>query len=88
MTLPETFSVAVPTEPPLLIVQVGVAPRVIFEEMVSVIAEVLAELVTVMAELEPSVILPPERVMFEEDPVKLMSLALTLPETVIVPVPS
>ena len=41
-----------------------------------------------MAELEPSVVFPPERVMFEEEAVKLMSLALTLPETVIVPVPS
>ncbi len=87
-TLPETLSVAVPTEPPLLIVQVGEAPRVMFEEMVWVVAEVLAELVTVMAELEPSEILPPERVTFEDEAVKLMSLALTLPETVIVPVPS
>ena len=87
-TLPETLSVAVPTEPPLLTVQVGVAPRVIFEEMVSVMAEVLAELVTVMAELVPSVMLPPERVMFEEEPTRVIVFALTLPETVIVPVPS
>ena len=85
MTLPETLSVAVPTVPPLLTVQAGEAPRVMFEEMAWVIAEVLAELVTVMAELVPREILPPERVMFEEEAVKLMSLALTLPETVIVP---
>ena len=86
--MPETLSVAVPTVPPLLTVQAGEAPRVMFEEMAWVIAEVLAELVTVMAELVPREILPPERVMFEEEAVKLMSLALTLPETVIVPVPS
>lgn len=87
-TFPETLSVAVPTEPPLLIVQVAGAPRVTFDEIVSVTAEVLAELVTVIAELEPRLMLPPERVMFEEEEMKLMSLALTSPETVIVPDPS
>ena len=87
-TLPETFSNAVPTVPPLLTVQLAVPPRVMFEEMVSVIAEVFAELVTVMAELEPSVMLPPERVMFEDEPTRVIVFALTLPETVIVPVPS
>ena len=86
-TLPETLSVAVPTEPPLLTVQLAVPPRVMFEEMVSVMAEVFAEFVTVICEDVPMVMLPPERVMFEEEPTKLMTFALTLPETVIVPVP-
>ena len=87
-TLPETSRLAVPTMPPLFTVQVGEAPRVMFEEIVWVVAVVLAELVAVMAELEPSVILPPERVMFEDEPTMVIVFALTLPETVIVPVPN
>ena len=87
-TLPETFSNAVPTVPPLLTVQLAVPPRVMFEEMVSVMAEVFAEFVTVICEDVPMVMLPPERVMFEEEPTKVSVFALTLPETVIVPVPS
>ena len=78
---------AVPTVPPLLTIQVGEPPRVMFEEMVSVIAEVFAEFVTVICEDVPMVMLPPERVMFEEEAIKLMTFALTLPETVIVPAP-
>ena len=88
MTLPETLSVAVPTVPPLLTVQAGEAPRVMFEEMAWVIAEVLAELVTVMAELVPREILPPERVMFPEAEPKVIEFAFTVPETVIVPAAS
>ena len=86
--IPLTVRFAVPVEPPLLTVQVWFAPRVMFEEIVSVIALVLAELVTVIPGLvPPRVMLPPERVMFEEEPTSVIVFALTLPETVIVPVP-
>jgi hypothetical protein len=57
-----------------------------FEEIVWVIAVVLAEFVAVRPPL--SVMLPPERVMFEDEPTMVIELALTLPETVIVPVSS
>ena len=72
--------------PPLFTVQVCVAPRVMFEEIVSVIAVVLAEFVAVRPAL--SVIFPPERVIFDDEPTMVIVLALTLPETVIVPEPS
>jgi len=86
--IPLTVRFAVPVEPPLLTVQVWFAPRVMFEEIVSVIALVLAELVTVIPGLvPPRVMLPPERVMCEEEPTSVIVFALTLPETVIVPVP-
>ena len=86
---PETVRLARPTVPPLLIVQVWLAPSVIFEEIVSMIEVVFAEFVIVMAGLvPPSVMLPPERVMFEDEPTSVMVFALTLPETVIVPVAS
>ena len=57
-----------------------------FEVIVSVMALVLAELVTVRPPW--SVMSPPERVMFEDEPTSVMVFALTLPETVIVPVAS
>ena len=83
---PETVRLASPTVPPLLTVQVWLAPSVMFEEIVSVIAVVFAELVAVRPPW--SVMLPPERVMFEDEPTSVMVFALTLPETVIVPVAS
>jgi hypothetical protein len=55
-----------------------------FEEIISVIAVVLVEFVAVKPPL--SVMLPPDRVMFEDEPI--MVIALLSPETVIVPVPS
>ena len=67
-------------------VQVWLPPRVIFEEIVSVLAVVFAEFVAVRPPL--SVMLPPERVIFEDEPTMVIVFALTLPETVIVPVSS
>jgi hypothetical protein len=84
-----TFREAVPTLPPEFIVQVWLAPRVIFEEIVWVMAVVFAELVTAMlGVVPPRVMLPPERVMLEEEPAKVSEFASTEPVTVIVPVPS
>ena len=84
-----TFRVAVPTLPPEFIVQVWSAPRVIFEEIVWVVADEFALLVTVIAGfVPPKVMLPPERVVFEEELTKVSEFASTEPETVMVPVPS
>ena len=84
-----TFSEAVPTLPPEFTVQLWLAPRVIFKEMVWVMAVVFAELVTAMLGVAPpNVMLPPEKVMFEEEPSKVSEFASTDPETVMVPVPS
>ena len=86
---PETVRAAVPVEPPLLAVQVWLAPRVIFEEIVWVVAAVFAILVTVMkGVVPPKVMLPPERVVFEEELTNVSEFASTEPETVMVPVPS
>ena len=86
-----TFRVAVPTLPPEFIVQVWSAPRVIFEEIVWVVADEFALLVTVIAGfVPPKVMLPPERVVLLPEPelTKVREFASTEPETVIVPVPS
>jgi hypothetical protein len=88
---PETVRAAVPVEPPLLAVQVWLAPRVIFEEIVWVVAAVFAILVTVMkGVVPPKVMLPPESVVLLPEPelTKVREFASTEPETVIVPVPS
>lgn len=80
---------AIPTLPPEFTVQVWLAPRVIFEEMVWVMAVVFAEFVTViLGVVPPRVMLPPERVMFEEEAAKVSEFASTDPETTMVPVPS
>ena len=90
-TTPEAVSAAVPTLPPEFTDQVWFAPRVILEEIVWVVADEFAVLVTVIAGfVPPKVILPPERVILLAEPelTKVSEFALTAPETVIVPVPS
>lgn len=88
---PEAVSVAVPVLPPEFTVQIWSAPRVILEEIVWVVADVFAILVTVMeGVVPPKVMLPPERLTLLPEPelTKASEFALTAPETVIVPVAS
>ena len=86
---PDAVSAAVPRVPHEDTVQIWFAPRVMLEDIVWVVADVFAVLVTVMlGVVPPKVMLPPESVMFEEEPAKVSEFALTAPETVIVPVAS
>ena len=81
---------AVPVLPPFpTLIAKPLVLVVIFEEIVWETGAVSAELVALIVLVDvANVRLPPERVMFDVEPVMSKVCVLTLPETLIVPVPS